>query len=163
MSQVIIAFGSNLGDREGQIGQALDALRPILSNVKISSFYETEPMYVEDQPVFLNGVLAGQSELAPFALLARLKSIEREIGRQKRIANGPREIDLDLIAYEGLQLNSERLKLPHPMAHLRRFVLEPLHEILPDFELIGYGKVSECVHNTEVQSQKVIRVQHAHL
>lgn len=157
MPLAVIAFGSNLGDREGFLAEAFAKLSPTLSDMRISSLYETEPMYVVDQPSFLNGVLSGQTELGPLALLQRLKSLESEIGRQSRIDKGAREIDLDLIAYGSLVLKSAKLNIPHPLAAERRFVLEPLYEIHPEFELIGYGKVVDCVHTMEVQSQMVMK------
>lgn len=128
---VLVAFGSNLGERAGHIEGALHLLRAQLGWRAISGLYATEPMYVTGQPEFLNGVAFGHTELTPYALLDRLKAVELEVGRLPRQRFGPREIDLDLIAYGSLRLRSERLNVPHPRMMERPFVLEPLVELLP--------------------------------
>ena len=100
---------------------------------KISSIYQTDPVGYETQAQFLNGVAAIQTDLPPLSLLRTLKDIETAIGRQHRIRWGPREIDLDILIYGDLCLQTEKLVIPHPEMHLRRFVLAPLAEIAPDF------------------------------
>lgn len=101
----------------------------LLAHVDTSSLYESEPMYVEHQPRFVNGVLIAESPLGPLALLDLLKGIELTLGREARTRNGPREVDLDLLAYGSLVLRSPRLVLPHPRWSERRFVVEPLFEL----------------------------------
>ena len=153
----LVAFGSNVGDRVRHI---LDALRLLRSWVRIeasSGFYETAPMYVEDQPPFLNGAVLIETDLGPQSLLKILKDIEARIGRQARERNGPREIDLDLIDAEGVTEATDGLTLPHPRAYERRFVLEPLNEIAPDWVLRGYGTVCDLLARPDVQSQEVRR------
>lgn len=129
-----IGFGSNIGDRLKHIQNAIDALAKMegITLQKISSIYKTAPVGYEAQAQFLNGVAAIQTSLSPLSLLHALKNIETNIGRQHRIRWGPREIDLDILIYEDLCLQTEKLVVPHPEMHLRRFVLAPLAEIVPD-------------------------------
>lgn len=144
--------------------RALDELAKFIRWTSASSIYETAPMYVEDQPSFFNSAAAGTTELGPFALLQRLKETERNVGREVRTRFGPREIDLDLIAYGRLQLASQgdrTLELPHPRTLERRFVLEPLAEIAPELELPGLGSVSRLLEATNAQAQDVKRINDA--
>ncbi len=128
-----IGFGSNIGDRLKHIQNAIHALSKTegISLQKISSVYKTDPVGYEAQELFLNGVVAIQTNLSPHTLLPILKDIESAIGRQHRIRWGPREIDLDLLIYGDLCFQTEKLVVPHPEMHLRRFVLAPLAEIAP--------------------------------
>lgn len=151
MPLTVIAFGSNLGDRQANILAAASAL-----GVKpLSRIYETDPMYVEDQPAFLNACALLETDSGPFELLARIKALELEIGRLPRVRNGPREIDIDLIAYGSLQILSGSLIVPHPRLVERRFVLQPLHDIAPDLVLPGLGKVKDLLCATEDQADHV--------
>ena len=142
-----IALGSNVGDRFAAIEHACRAIDqyPDMRILRTSSLYETEPMYVEDQDRFLNGaclvskviaqigphllnVLQIETTLEPMELLDRLQAIEKDLGRIKLIDKGPRNIDLDILDYEGLVLDTERLTLPHRSMMEREFVLRPLVE-----------------------------------
>ena len=131
---VYIGFGSNIGDRLVHIQNAIHALSKTegITLQKISSVYKTDPVGYEAQAHFLNGVAAIQTDLPPLSLLHVLKDIETAIGRKHRIRWGPREIDLDILLYGDLCLQTEKLVIPHPEMHLRRFVLAPLAEIAPD-------------------------------
>ncbi|MCX7800205.1 MAG: 2-amino-4-hydroxy-6-hydroxymethyldihydropteridine diphosphokinase [Fimbriimonadales bacterium] len=129
---VAIALGSNLGDRLGTMRAAVRLLGPVVRGLTASPVYETDPRIVERQPRFLNAVVAGTVEIGPFALLERLREIERRLGRVPRERYGPREIDLDLLAYGSLRLVSERLTLPHPALADRRFVLAPWSDLEPE-------------------------------
>ena len=133
MHLVYIGFGSNIGDRLAHIQNAIDALSKTegITLQKISSVYKTDPVGYEAQAHFLNGVAAIQTHLRPLSLLHTLKNIETAIGRQHRIRWGPREIDLDILIYGDMCLQTEKLVIPHPEMHLRRFVLVPLAEIAP--------------------------------
>ncbi len=135
MHLVYIGFGSNIGDRLEHIQDAIHALAETegITLQKISSVYQTDPVGYETQAQFLNGVAAIQTHLPPLSLLRTLKDIEASVGRQHRIRWGPREIDLDILIYGDLCLQTEKLVIPHPEMHLRRFVLAPLAEIAPDF------------------------------
>ena len=166
MALAAIAFGSNLGRREVHLADALAALRREVELVAVSSAYETAPMYVEDQPPFLNGALLAQTEMGPRELLQVLKRVEQEVGRQPAKRFGPREIDLDLLSYGRLHYQfADRgeplLSIPHPRIPERRFVLEPLAEIAPDLQLPGLGSVSELLAATHSQADSVRRVEHA--
>ena len=134
MHSVYISFGSNIGDRLAHIQNAIHTLSKTegITVKKISSIYKTDPVGYEAQAQFLNGVAAVQTDLPPLSLLRTLKDIETAIGRQHRIRLGPREIDLDILIYGHLCLQTEKLVIPHPEMHLRRFVLAPLAEIAPD-------------------------------
>ena len=131
---VYIGFGSNIGNRLAHIRNAIHALSKTegITLQKISALYKTDPVGYEAQAYFLNGVAAIQTNLPPLSLLHTLKDIEIAIGRKHRIRWGPREIDLDILIYGDLCLQTEKLVIPHPEMHLRRFVLAPLTEIAPD-------------------------------
>jgi 2-amino-4-hydroxy-6-hydroxymethyldihydropteridine diphosphokinase len=134
MYAAYIGFGSNIGDRLKHIQNAIHALSKTegITLQEISSVYKTDPVGYETQEPFLNGVAAIQTNLSPLSLLRTLKDIEIAVGRQHRIRWGPREIDLDLLIYGDLRLQTEKLVVPHPAMHLRGFVLVPLAEIAPD-------------------------------
>ncbi len=132
-SRAFVSLGSNLGDRAGYLLLAVRGMMNAgLSVARLSSVYETEPVDVRDQPVFLNMVaeLGGQLP-APEQLLARLLRIEYALGRRRDTLRGARTIDLDLLLYGAEQFHSEFLILPHPRLHERRFVLVPLAELSP--------------------------------
>ena len=134
MPVAYIGFGSNIGDRLVHIQNAIYVLSKTegITLQKISSIYKTDPVGYEAQAQFLNGVAAIQTSLSPLSLLHTLKDIETEIGRQHRIRWGPREIDLDILIYGDMCFQAEKLVIPHPEMHRRRFVLAPLVEIAPD-------------------------------
>lgn len=134
MPDVFIALGSNVGDRAANIKTAIEKIRQRgIKVVKISDIIETEPYGYVDQPRFLNAVLQAETLLSPGELLNTLQEIEKEMGRERKIKWGPRNIDLDIIFYNGLILNEEDLKIPHPDAHNRIFVIKPLAQIAADF------------------------------
>lgn len=130
-----IGLGSNVGDRVQYLRRALERIRRIenFAVIRISPFYETDPVGVADQGPFLNGVVEGESGLSPEFLLAMLQAIERELGRVKRERWGPREIDLDLLFYGDLVVEEPGLILPHPRLHERTFVLVPLANLCETF------------------------------
>lgn len=161
MSEVLIALGSNVGDRLANLQKAVDLLRAEIELKQASHVYETEPMYVEDQPPFLNAAVLGETLLEPMTLLKKLKEIEREVGRLSRIVNGPREVDLDLISYGDVQCDAEALRIPHPRLAERRFVLAPLADIAPDRVIPGAGKVSALLAQTNDQAGSVLRINDA--
>ena len=130
MSRAYVALGSNLGDREENLRTALKHLQENgVEVIKTSTFIETEPYGVTDQPGFVNAVCQVETELAPLELLRLLLSIEQEMGRVRLRRWGERNIDLDLLLYEDAVLKSEELTLPHPDMQNRDFVLIPLAEI----------------------------------
>jgi 2-amino-4-hydroxy-6-hydroxymethyldihydropteridine diphosphokinase len=127
---VAIALGSNLGDRAYNLRRALHALRAYVNVVCVSAFHETEPVDAPaGSPRFLNAVVVGATHLVPQDLLDALLAIERRHGRVRRgVRTSPRTIDLDLILYGATRMRSRALTLPHPRAHERPFVMEPLGE-----------------------------------
>lgn len=126
---VAIALGSNLGNRDATLRSAVEALRPTLRNIRVSSFHETAYVGAEVQPAVLNGALVGATSLDAQALLERLLAIEQEFGRTRPYGGAPRTLDLDLILYDGLVIEEPGLSVPHPRFRERRFVLEPLAEV----------------------------------
>ena len=134
MYAVYIGFGSNIGDRLAHIQNAIQVLSKTegITLKEISSIYTTDPVGYEAQAEFLNGVVVIQTSLSPLSLLHTLKDIETAIGRKHRIRWGPREIDLDILIYGNLCVQTEKLVIPHPEMHLRGFVLVPLAEIAPN-------------------------------
>ena len=134
-----IALGSNLesrfGDREANLLEAVRRIEAVGEVRAVSSFYDTEPVGFVDQPRFLNGALLLETELGPQELMRGLLGVERAMGRERvgAVAKGPRVIDLDLLLYGDWVLWAEDLILPHPRIPERRFVLEPLAEIAPEW------------------------------
>ena len=133
MVQVLLGLGSNLGDREGNIREALARLRAVMAVEKVSSLYETDPVGYLDQPSFVNMVCLASTEQSPIVLLSLVKSIEEQMGRERGFRHGPRLIDIDILAYGDLVLETEELTIPHPRLAERAFVLAPLSEMLPDW------------------------------
>jgi 2-amino-4-hydroxy-6-hydroxymethyldihydropteridine diphosphokinase len=135
---VAIALGSNLGDRALYLRRAVYELGRVVRVVRVSSMYDTEAVGAPlGSPRFLNMVVIGHTTLPPLALLDALQAIEARLGRVRPgIRNAPRTIDLDLIAYDAVRMRTARLVLPHPRAHERAFVLEPLREIAASREFV---------------------------
>ena len=131
MPTAFLAIGSNLGDRAANLRRALAALAPDVQVEVVSRCYETEPAYVLDQPRFYNLVCRAQTALQPIPLLRRLKDLEAELGREPGQPYGPRLVDLDLLLYGEVMLETPELTLPHPRLAERAFVLVPLAELAP--------------------------------
>lgn len=136
MTRAFVGLGANLGDRELNLRRALERLEE-LGPVRASSFQETDPVGVTDQPKFLNAVAELQTTVPPRELLERLLEIERELGRERSTERrwGPRDIDLDLLLYGNETIDEPGLTVPHPRLGERRFVLEPLVELSEDLTL----------------------------
>jgi 2-amino-4-hydroxy-6-hydroxymethyldihydropteridine diphosphokinase len=129
---VYLSLGSNVGNREQHLRDAISRLEAPGRVVRVSSFYETEPVEVTDQAWFLNCAVSLETELSPEQLIARLLEIERGMGRKRVPKKGPRTIDMDIVLFGSEIVNSPTLTIPHPAMHQRRFVLEPLVEIAPE-------------------------------
>ena len=140
MTRVYIALGTNMGNRWQNLSRAIEGLREMVRIDQVSSVYETAPWGYTDQPDFLNAVLSGETDLAPNALLDALKALEEALGRTPTVRYGPRLIDLDILFYDDVCVESERLTLPHPRLHERAFVLVPLADIAPDLRHPCLGK-----------------------
>ncbi len=129
---VYLSLGSNLGDRQANLRNAIGRLLELGDVLEVSSLYETEPVEVTDQPWFLNCAVAVRTELIPREFLAGMLAIERSMGRERTRPKGPRLIDIDILLFGPATINTPQLTVPHPAMPDRRFVLEPLAEIAPD-------------------------------
>jgi 2-amino-4-hydroxy-6-hydroxymethyldihydropteridine diphosphokinase len=129
---IYLALGTNLGDRLENIQAALKALSPDVQISAESPIYETPPWGYLDQPDFLNQVLMGETDLEPLILLRYLKRLEADLGRLPGVRYGPRQIDLDILFYDELILETPELTIPHPRLAERAFVLVPLADLAPD-------------------------------
>lgn len=152
---VYLSLGSNLGNREANLREVLAALPGVgVKVVRVSSFYETEPVDFLDQPWFLNCVAEVETTLEPLALLRSLQTIEAKMGSKKEFAKGPRLIDLDILLYADETVTMAELQVPHPRMHLRRFVLVPLVEIAPNLRHASWnGTACELLQCTADASQ----------
>jgi len=135
--KIYLGLGSNLGDRQATLDAAVAALAPSVRLLHRSAIYETAPWGYTDQPAFLNQVLEAETDFEPKDLLALLKATEKQLGRQTRFRNGPREIDIDILLIDDLVLNEDRLRVPHPGLHERAFILTPLADVAPDLIIPG--------------------------
>jgi 2-amino-4-hydroxy-6-hydroxymethyldihydropteridine diphosphokinase len=137
---VYLALGTNLGDRPANLQTAIAALPPAVTVLERSPVYETQPWGLTDQPAFLNMVLSGKTRLEPLALLAYLKLLETRLGRRSSVRYGPRKIDIDLLFYDDILLNTPELTIPHPGLHERAFVLVPLADLAAELIHPVFGK-----------------------
>lgn len=146
-SHVIIALGSNLGNRLENLQGGLDALldTPGLALVAVSPVYETTPVGGPQQPDYLNAVLMAETALSALTVLDRCHGVESALGRVRAETWGPRTLDLDLIVYGDVVSADPELTLPHPRAHMRAFVLAPWHAIDPDATIPGRGRVADLL------------------
>lgn len=128
-TEVVIALGSNVGDRHATLNSAIRAIEPWVRNLRASSFYDTPYVGTEVQAPVLNAVVVGVTSLHAHALLERLLAIEQDFGRARPYGGAPRTLDLDLILYGEAVIDEPGLVVPHPRFRERRFVLEPLAEI----------------------------------
>jgi 2-amino-4-hydroxy-6-hydroxymethyldihydropteridine diphosphokinase len=129
---VYLSLGSNVGDRDANLNQALTQLAALGEIVAVSSFYETEPVEVTSQPWFLNCAVKMDTEKMPKQLLSGILDLERDMGRRRTQTKGPRNIDVDILLFGTSIIETKGLTIPHPALHERRFVLEPLAEIAPE-------------------------------
>lgn len=137
MNEVYLSLGSNLGDRKAQLQEAVRLLQsnPSISNMKMSSIYETAPVGYLNQDAFLNLVIRLETSLSPLGLLDACQEIEQALHRERLVRWGPRTVDLDVLLYGQEQLATERLTIPHPRMYERAFVLVPLQELMPSLIL----------------------------
>lgn len=145
MSRAFIALGSNLQKPQQQVQQAISELAslPKTSLIKHSSLYRTAPVGYDNQPDFINAAAEIETDLAPLELLHALLALESTHGRERPFPNAPRVLDLDLLLYDDMVMNTDELTLPHPRMHERGFVLLPLAEIAPDLIIPEYGNITQ--------------------
>lgn len=161
MINVILAFGSNLGNRVSHIESAIQRLEQNgVSCLKLSAYYETSPILMREQPAFINAVGLFSTGRDLFAVLDLALAVEAQMGRVRDQDKGPRMIDIDLIACENLTAYTARLSVPHPALHERMFVLEPLMEIAPDLVIPGYrglavAELRQQCRDTESSPQRL--------
>jgi 2-amino-4-hydroxy-6-hydroxymethyldihydropteridine diphosphokinase len=166
MAIVYLSLGSNLGDRVGYIQQATSLLgaNPEISIVATSSFYETEPWQMDSSNWFVNAVLQISTTLSPENLLAECQKIERQLGREKPSGNSQSEgrvytdrtIDIDIIFYDKLVMNTPMLTIPHKDFHKRVFMLVPMLEIADDFVHPFFGKTVESLYEEISEPEEVV-------
>jgi 2-amino-4-hydroxy-6-hydroxymethyldihydropteridine diphosphokinase len=145
---VYLSLGSNVGDRLENLQRACRMLCGAgIALRRTSSVYETEPVDKTDQEWFLNAVVEIVTTLPPLKLLQRIQEIEGKLGRQRTIAKGPRTLDIDILLYGGLVMNTPEMMLPHPRMMQRRFVLEPLRELAPSLTIPGTGKTVQQAYD----------------
>jgi 2-amino-4-hydroxy-6-hydroxymethyldihydropteridine diphosphokinase len=152
VTRAYVGLGANLGDREASLRAAVDLLAgtPGIDVVAVSSFRETDPVGYVDQPRFLNGAVALETELSPRELLEALLAVERSLGRTRDGPRfGPRTIDLDLLAYGEQALEEPGLTVPHPRLGERAFALEPLLELDPALVLPGLGALETVLRKLQ--------------
>ena len=155
-----VGMGSNLGDRAGYLLLAVRGMLDVgLDVIRLSSIYETAPVDNVDQPPFLNMIaeLRGSTLPSSEQLLARLLRVEYALGRTRDVPRGPRTIDLDLLLVRDERITTEFLTLPHPRLHLRRFVLVPLNELVPDLSHPKLGKTVRELLETTPDKSEVVR------
>jgi 2-amino-4-hydroxy-6-hydroxymethyldihydropteridine diphosphokinase len=143
--KAVIALGANIGEPKAQMDLAVAMLREATEVISVSEYFSTKPVSDIEQPDYLNAICIAESELPALDLLGVLHGIEKTLGRERLEKWGPRTIDLDLIQYGSLLSSADELKLPHPRAHERRFVLEPWVSIDPEAILLTHGKISELL------------------
>jgi 2-amino-4-hydroxy-6-hydroxymethyldihydropteridine diphosphokinase len=154
MSKAFIALGSNLNDPASQVTRAFQAIDklPKTKLVKTSSLYQSAPVGYENQPDFINAAVEVSTDLDPLQLLKQLLKIEQTFGRERTFANAPRVLDLDLLLFDDISMQTAALTLPHPRMHERSFVLLPLAEIAPDLMLPKAGNVVKLAQLYKNQS-----------
>jgi 2-amino-4-hydroxy-6-hydroxymethyldihydropteridine diphosphokinase len=135
-----LSLGSNLGNREANLREAVERLRAVGDVARVSSCYETEPVEFTEQPWFLNIAVKIETELMPLQLLAAILTIEREMGRERTQPKGPRLIDIDIVLFESAVMNQAQLVIPHPAMQERKFVLAPLAEIAAEARHPVFGE-----------------------
>lgn len=156
--QAVVSVGSNLGDKRRYLQFALDEIikLPNTKVVKVSSIYKTVPQINLNQPTFFNAVIQIETAIEPLELLNQFHKIELLANRERKVKNGPRTLDIDIITYEDLSVKHKNLTLPHPRAQERQFVLIPWLEINPDAYLGEYGSIA--ILSSELADQGVIKV-----
>jgi len=153
MHQAFIALGSNLQDPQAQVERALQTIAntPNIKLIKASSLFKTAPIGYDNQPDFINAVAKIETDLSPLELLHSLLEIETQHGRERPFPNAPRVLDLDVLLYANVEINTAELTLPHPRMHTRGFVMLPLAEIAPKINIGNHGYADELASKCDNQ------------
>lgn len=153
MHQAFIALGSNLQDPQLQVERALQTIANTLNIklIKASSLFKTAPIGYDNQPDFINAVAEIETDLSPLELLHTLLAIEAKHGRERPFPNAPRVLDLDVLLYGNIEINTAELTLPHPRMHTRGFVMLPLAEIAPKINIGNHGYADELASKCDNQ------------
>ena len=154
ISKVVLSLGSNMGDSPSILQEAVDYLAdtPDLILVDVSPVYQTKPFGdVQDQDDFLNLVVVAESTLEPLTILDRAQAIEENFGRTREQRHGPRTLDIDIIMV-GKRISEDNIELPHPAAHERAFVLVPWHDIDPNGEIAGHGRIADLLDEVDTST-----------
>ena len=153
MHQAFIALGSNLQDPQVQVERALQTIATTakIKLIKASSLYKTAPVGYDNQPDFINAVAEIETDLSPLELLHKLLEIENQHGRERPFPNAPRVLDLDILLYENIEINTSELTLPHPRMHNRGFVMLPLAEIAPKINIGNHGYADDLAAKCDNQ------------
>ncbi len=133
-SEVALSLGSNVGDSFHTLISSLKDLNRFVDDMKVSSFYRTDPMEMKYQPDFINLAVSGRTSIYPEVFLKKMNSVEKKYGRAREIKYGPRTLDIDIILFGGEIVKTDNLIIPHPKFRRRLFVLEPLAEIAPHMQ-----------------------------
>lgn len=160
MAIVYLGLGANLNQPVQQLDNAVAALTQLVSSehIAVSSFYSSKPMGPQDQPDYVNAVAKINTDLSPLALLDKTQAIELACGRVRKDERwGPRTLDIDILLYDSLELESERLTVPHYGLHLREFVLYPLYEIAPDLQLPNGQSINTLLANVPLNGLTAIQ------
>ena len=157
--RAFVAFGSNLKDPQHQVEQAIQAIKNTsdMLFVRASSLYKTAPVGYDNQDDFINAVAEIKTDLTPIELLRRLLGIENSFGRERPFPNAPRVLDLDLLLYDNVAINTAELTLPHPRMHERGFVMIPLAEIAPKIKIGQHGDADELAARCDNQGVKKLK------
>jgi 2-amino-4-hydroxy-6-hydroxymethyldihydropteridine diphosphokinase len=158
-SKVFLSLGSNLGDREANLRNAIDAIRKAgVTVTKVSSLYETEPVDFLAQPWFLNCVAEAKTSFSPLELLRELRTTEACLGSKKEFAKGPRLLDIDILLFGSETIDLPELQIPHPRMLQRKFVLAPLAEIAPQLKLRSWPANVATLLETSIDTSQVRRL-----
>jgi 2-amino-4-hydroxy-6-hydroxymethyldihydropteridine diphosphokinase len=157
--RAFVAFGSNLKDPQHQVEQAIQAIKNTsdILLIRASSLYKTAPVGYDNQDDFINAVAEVKTDLAPLELLRRLLGIEDSFGRERPFPNAPRVLDLDLLLYDDVTINTAELTLPHPRMHERGFVMIPLAEIAPTIKISQHGDADELAARCDNQGVEKLK------
>ena len=153
---IYLSLGSNLADREANLSQAIAQLPPAVRVLRVSPIYETEPVDYAAQPWFLNLVVEAETSLSPADLLAHTTAIEQGLGRIRTTPQGPRTIDIDILLYGDVVVQTGNLQIPHPRMPQRRFVLAPLADLAPNLRHpVTHQTVTEMLQSAPPQTVRL--------